>query len=320
MKLEKFRSAEGAYLKALDIQTDSRKIQNAAEELNLDVIGVEKSMRHLINDANIADTICRVGKARAATADHKRALDIFQEALSVINRTSTSSTAAKNKSRRTSEVLEKSDTLCHTLYCIAESCCAMDDYEKALRMYNLSLNLRNSGGAYKNDKRKSSRIHCLSCFVGIGNVYAKAKEYPMALKQFKEALSYALASRVKEGHPVVVVLNQRLQEVAGHMKRGHPESSPLAILEKKADEEIERGALDMATETLKELLVLRRAALSELKDKGEDTSEQVYKIACLLQTFGFVFAKNGDDMNAERAFKDAARLFKKRGGSSFVEV
>ena len=315
MKRENFRSAEAAFLKALDIQTDSRKIQNAAEDLKLAIIGLEKSMLPLINDANIADTICRIGKARAASGDHKRALDIFQEALSVIDRDS-----VEDKGRPAKELLEKSDQLCHTLYCIAESCCAVDDYEKSLRMYNLSINLRNSGGAYKNDKRKRSRIHCLSCFVGIGNVYAKAKKYPMALKQYKEALSYALASRVKEDHPIVVALDQQLKEVAGHMKGDDSKSSPLTELEKKADNEIERGALDMATETLKELLVLRRAALQKLKEKGKDTSEQVYAIACLLQTFGFVFAKNGDDQNAERAFKDAARLFRKRGYTTLVEV
>lgn len=69
----------------------------------------------------------------------------------------------------------------------------------------------------------------------------------------------------------------------------------------------------MATETLRQLLIIRRANLKEMKARGEDTKDQVYAIACLLQTFGFVFAKNGDDENAERAFKDASRLFRKGG-------
>jgi len=318
MELGQSRSAEGAFLKSLDIQTEARRIQMAATELNLSIIGLDKSLLPLINDAHITDTICRVGKARAASGDHKRALEIYQEALTVVNRDSTPSPDQTAK-----ELLEKSDQLCNAIYCIAESCCALDNFEKALRMFNLSISLRNSGGAFKNDKRKSSRVHCVMCFVGIGNVYARAKEYPLALKQYKEALSFALASRIKEDHPIVLSLDQRLKEVTRNMKgddTSEPGSSPLTTLERKADDEIERGALDSATETLKELLVLRRAALQDAKEKGQDSSDQVYAIACLLQTFGFVFAKNGDDENAERAFKDAARLFKKRAGNMRVEV
>jgi tetratricopeptide (TPR) repeat protein len=306
MHQDKFRSAEGAFLKALDIQRDCRKIQEAAEKLDLRGIGIEQSFVKQTSDTSIADTICRIGMSRAGGGDRNRALEIYREALVVLNRNTVA-----DKDRPDRELLEKRDQLTHTLFCIAEAENANEDCDKALRMYQLSLKLRNSADAECKDKRMVTKIHCLSCFMGIGDVFMKQKEFSKAKKQYKEALSYSLASHVKETHPIVVAIRQKLKAAEQNVEVASTSSPKVARLEKKADAEIERGALDMATETLKELLVIRRASLKRLKENGLDTSEQVYAIACLLQTFGFVFAKNGDDENAERAFKDASRLFRK---------
>lgn len=313
MQLRQFKSAEGAYLKALDIQRNCLTIQETAEKLNLRAAGIEKSFVKMTSDTNMADTICRIGKARSGNGGHKKALGIFREALVVLTRS-----AATDKDRPDRELLEKRDQLTHVLYCIAEAECANEDYDKAQQMYKLSIKLRNSTGAEKKDKRMTSRIHCLTCYVGIGDVLMKLKEFPKARKQYKDALT--LSNHVNETHPIVFTIRQKLKEAEEASEAAANVDPKVAKLEQKADSEIERGALDMATETLKELLVIRRAALKRLKEKGIDTTEQVYAIACLLQTFGFVFAKNGDDENAERAFKDASRLFRKGGNTGAMRA
>jgi tetratricopeptide (TPR) repeat protein len=307
MQLEKFSIAEGALLKALAIQRDCRKMQDAAEKLEIRAIKLDRSLGKLTSDTSIADTICRIGKARAGGGDYKKAIGIYRDALVVLNRT------LKSDDSTELEQLEKRDQLTHTLYCIAKAESANKEYEKALGMYHLSLKLRNAHGAEKKDKRVSSCIHRLSCFVGIGDVFMKQKDFDRAITQFRASLEYAAITELRQDHPMMSCAQQKLKEAEKAMKAAAKKSPRVVFLEKKADAEIERGALDMATETLKELLVIHRASLKRLKDNEQDTSEQVYAIACLLQTFGFVFAKNGDDENAERAFKDASRLFRKGG-------
>jgi tetratricopeptide (TPR) repeat protein len=311
---ELYNSAEGAFLEALDLQRESRRIQDAADELKLDMIGVDRSVKNLINDTSIADTLCRIGKACAAGGEHQRALEVYSEAMTVINRDA----ADANRSDR--ELLAQRDQLTHILFCVAEACTNVGDYDKAMRMYNLSIDIRNSCGAFKKDTRLSTKIHCLRCFLGIGDIYAKIKDFTKAKKQYREASSYLMASGVKETHEIAKTLRQKLDETGKIMDAVSTRCPEIFKLEQQADAEIERGALDQAIATLTQLLTMRRAALKRLKDAGLNTTEQVYAIACLLQTFGFVFAKNGDDENAERAFKDAARLFRKVKPDTSFEV
>lgn len=310
MHLEKFSIAEGALLKALAIQRDCRKMQDAAAKLEIRAIQLDQSLDKLTTDNSIADTICRIGNARAGSGDHKKALGIYRDALAVLNRKS----AAENADSEY-ELLKKRDQLSQTLFCIAKAESAMNKYEKAVGMFQLSLKLRTANGSDKKDNRKSTFMHCLSCKIGVGDVYMAQKSFASAIEQFNDAVEYASARLPWTHVSVIEETTQKLKDAENSLKSVPKKSPKILTLEQKADAEIERGALDMATETLKELLVIHRAALKQLKEHGLETGEQVYAIACLLQTFGFVFAKNGDDENAERAFKDASRLFRKGGQS-----
>ena len=314
MQLFKFKSAEGALLKALHIQRDCVKIHETAEKLEINAMKINESILNLSNDVCIADTICQIGKARAGGGSYKQALDIYREALRVLNRN-----ALTDSNRSDMELLQKLDLLTHMLYCIAEAERANDELEKSLQMYLLSLRLRNSSGTAYGDKRKVTRIHCLSCFLGIIDIVIKQKKFVEAKNKIKEAMAYSMQCRVKKTHPIVLAIRKKSKDCEQAISEAAMRNPDIDALEKKADAEIERGALDMATETLRQLLIIRRANLKEQKARGEDTKDQVYAIACLLQTFGFVFAKNGDDENAERAFKDASRLFRKGGNSEIPE-
>ena len=313
MQLFKFKSAEGALLKALHIQRDCVKIHETAEKLEISAMKVNESLLKLSNDICIADTICQIGKARAGGGSNKQALDIYREALRVLNRN-----ASADPDRSDTELLKKRDQLTHLLYCIAEAERDIEEFEKSLQMYLLSLRLRKYNGAEDRDKRKATRIHCLSCFLGIIDIFIKQKKFDEAKNQIREAMAYTIQCRVKKTHPLVLAIRKKAKDCEQAISEASMRNPDIDALEKKADAEIERGALDMATETLRHLLVIRRATLKEMKARGEDTKDQVYAIACLLQTFGFVFAKNGDDENAERAFKDASRLFRKGGSPNEI--
>ena len=314
MQLFKFKSAEGALLKALHMQRDCVKIHEAAEKLEISAMRINESILKLSNDVCIADTICQIGKARAGGGSYKQALDIYREALRVLNRN-----ASADLDRNDTELLRKRDQLTHLLFCIAEAERANDELEKALQMYLLSLRLRKSNGAEEMDKRKSTRIHCLSCFLGIIDIFIRQKNFDEAKIRIREAIAYSVKYRVKKTHPIVLAIRKKAKDCEQAISETAMRNPDIDALEKKADAEIERGALDMATETLRRLLLIRRATLKEMKARGEDTKDQVYAIACLLQTFGFVFAKNGDDENAERAFKDASRLFRKGSPSEIPQ-
>lgn len=310
MNLKKFRSAEGAFLKALDIQDNSRRLQDTAESLDLDVLGIDNSLVKLVSDSSIANTVCRIGRARAEGGDIQRALDLYKQALNVIYRGNSEDEYLSDQ-----ELLIKRDQLTEIFLLIANACGALGEIDKSFAAYRSSLRLRTANGADTLDKRMDTKIHCLKCYSGISDLYHRLNEYDNAVKQLKEALSYAGTSKVRQDHPVVVGLRQKLQSTEQTLALTPDRISQITQLERQADAEIENGTLDKATETLRELLGIRRAMLKNMKDRGLETSDQIYSIACLLQTFGFVFAKNGDDLNAEIAFKDASLLFKRTGNT-----
>ena len=308
MQLRKFRSAEGAYLKAMDIQEQARKIQDAAESLELGVVGIDESLLKLISDTSIAATICKIGKARSQGGDHKKALDLYKKAMGLLYRSS-----YENDYLSEGELLAKRDQLTQIFSMMAEACASVGIPEKGFAMYRLSMKLRSANGAQEQDRRSSTLEHNLVCFLGIGDLYTKTNELDNAVKTFGDALNYAESNQIPRDSPLVSEIELRLEAATKAWELAPDRRSDVSKLERRADEEIENGQLDKATGTLKELLSIRKTTLKNMKSSGLDTSEQIYSLGCLLQTFGYVFAKNGDDENAEVAFKDASRLFRKGG-------
>lgn len=75
--------------------------------------------------------------------------------------------------------------------------------------------------------------------------------------------------------------------------------------------EIAIGELDKAIDTLTRLMTLRKALLKTMKQAKQNTSEEKRAAALSLKMFGEVLMQKEDRTNAERAFGDALRLFKK---------
>lgn len=306
LHMRKFRSAEGAFLKAMDLQDQARKIQEAAESLDLDVVGIDESLQNLLTDTSIADTICRIGRARSGGGDPSKALDLYKKAMGLLHESS-----YENDFLTDSQLLAKRDQLTKVLSLIARACTALGDPQKGFTMFRLSMKLRNSNGAQKQDKRKSTLEHNMMCYLGMGELYTRLNEYDNAIKTYEDALDYAEATNLKS--TLVSEAEESLGASRRNLELAPDRRSEVAQLERRADEEIENGTLDKATGTLKQLLLIRRSTLKSMKSKGLDTTDQIHALGCLLQTFGYVFAKNGDDENAEIAFKDASRLFRKGG-------
>jgi hypothetical protein len=82
-------------------------------------------------------------------------------------------------------------------------------------------------------------------------------------------------------------------------------------LEERAEIERMRGEYDQAISTLSEAMTIRMACTQKLKAAGSDVSAEIAATVRLLHTFGHVFAEKGDVEKAQRAHRDAARLYRK---------
>jgi Flp pilus assembly protein TadD len=82
-------------------------------------------------------------------------------------------------------------------------------------------------------------------------------------------------------------------------------------LEQAAKIQISNGDLDNAVDTLTKLMSTRKVVLKLMKAIGLDSSDEKIETAYTLKLFGKVLLRRGDKLNAERAFSDSLKLFRK---------
>jgi len=190
---KEYESAANAFVSALDIQRDARKLYDAS------TVGTSREAKTrdpvasllLVDDESIADTLRRLGRAYAGNGKHEHALMVLKEAL-LIHKIAVKKAMSVCKSRANPSLPEKQDELAHTMYCIAEVHDAIGEYDQASKLYSGSLELRLFSDAHKQDKR-TNMVHCAMCLVGVGGIHMKKKEYRDALKVFMDALGYCEA-------------------------------------------------------------------------------------------------------------------------------
>jgi hypothetical protein len=90
-------------------------------------------------------------------------------------------------------------------------------------------------------------------------------------------------------------------------------------LERQIEALLELREYSEAIESLTKLMTTRKALLKILKSNDKDASKEKHETARTLVTFGKVLIKNGDPVNAERALRDAVKLFKKNGSPRDLE-
>jgi tetratricopeptide (TPR) repeat protein len=86
-------------------------------------------------------------------------------------------------------------------------------------------------------------------------------------------------------------------------------------LELRADRQIQLGDLDTAIVTLTQVMTLRKNLLKRLKASGQKTQHEKATTAQTLSKFGKILVQQGDFSNAQRAFQDALKLYRKSGAS-----
>jgi len=321
MKQEEFEKARVELTKVLKLQRDARKVYDNVIDLDLGIIGVETFLLTLIDDGSIADTLVRLGRAEAAAGNHQKAVAFFKEAIDLFNRVSLSDVLANGPSALADkQQRSRRDQVTNTLYCIGEECSKLGEYDEALRFYSDSMRLRSfsSNGA---QEKQSSVLHCALCFVGIANAHLGKNEFVRAKKLLSETQDYCRANKVPTNHPVTTMVKHSLKEVMrGMAEAASQRKDELVVLEERAMTEIAEGSFEKALATLNSAMEIRKNTLANLKSAGEDTAEQFHGIACLLRSFGSIYARMGDEENADRAYSDATRLFKRSGASESIEL
>lgn len=187
---KEFDKASNAFVHALDLQRDARKVYDAAMSEYL-LADNPPPPSYLVDDSSIADTLRRLGKSYVGSGKHAEALAIYSEAL-LIHRSAVVKAVNPTTGRPNEGLPERQDQLAHTLFCIAEVRELMGDAEEALRIYSESMQLRLFSDAHRQDRRQNM-VHCAMCLRGIGNVHLSKNEFKAAHKVFEDALSYCVA-------------------------------------------------------------------------------------------------------------------------------
>ena len=349
VNLKDFGQAIESFVTALDIQRDARQKHDSVAESDLDSAGGEKSflvhLMQLISDESMADTLRRLGKAFQSAGKYKEAMIVLREAMQ-IHRAAVEEAGGAGKGRPISPTLPaKLDQLANTAYCIAEVYAASEQYAAAVKIFNESMQLRIASDGHRHETQRCNMIHCAMCLVGIANVHLNKKEYVEAHKLFNDALFFCEAqgtyflrrrdatSSVKTlqtfradllkllfirsstgipfSQPIVIMIDQRRKEAERLIENDPEREKELLKLEEKAESFTSNGEYDKAILTLSEAMKIRQTTIQKIKAAGLNTSSEISGTARLLQSFGNVFAQKGDDEKAQRAYRDAIRLYEK---------
>jgi tetratricopeptide (TPR) repeat protein len=179
--------ANDAFTRALNLQRTVRKMHEAIVNLNLGVVCVELPLLRLIEDDNIADTFVRLGNTSSAAGNHQEALCVFTDGLLEISRNQRCTKSAR--------------ALLQILYCTAEACVAVGQYDKSISFYEKAIQLRKRD-IPKEDKQELG-IFCALCCLGIGNVYIRQLKYSEAYKKYSEAICFFETKGTRERYVAI---------------------------------------------------------------------------------------------------------------------
>lgn len=295
-----FPRARESFAKVLALQKNSRKVYDNVRDMGLGMVGVEDSLIALVDDENVAESHVDLGRALAGDQMHEPALACFEDALKILNELEFSS--------QTEKMLNRNRLASKTLYCVGEEACAVGRHDRALQAYNESVRLMVL--LTGSEETTSSLVHRLLCFLGIGKVHNLRNDYSAALKIYGRALKQCKTHLVPPGHPIVRMTKEKIAEVKAKIENSHntEEKDELMQLEAIVKQNIRSGEFDLALRNIKEALKIRREKIVKLKALKADLSDEISGVANLLESFGFVYAKQGDIENSGRAFSEAYKL------------
>jgi tetratricopeptide (TPR) repeat protein len=186
---KEYEEASKSLVIALSLQRDVRRVHEAANQNQLGQVAVDKPSPYFATDASIAETLRRLGKAYRGMGRFQEATTVLREAILVHRLAVVKASSQAKKDRGQANLSEKQDDLASSVYCLAEVCADMQDYDGATRLFGDTLQLRLFSDANKQGPR-SNLIHCAMCLVGIGNIHVKKQEFKDAYKVFADAVNY----------------------------------------------------------------------------------------------------------------------------------
>ena len=297
MKNLDFGRARLSFSQVLELQKKSRKVYDNVKDLGLGMVGVEDSLVSFVEDENVAESHVDLGRALAAEKVHNRALVCFEDALKILNDLEFQAERMNNRNKLATK----------TLYCIGEEACAAGKLDRALQAYNESVRLM--GLLTGSDETSSSLVHRLLCFLGMGRVHTLRNDFTAALRIYSRTLKQSQSSLLPQNHPIIKMTKEKLAEVRSKIDAtSHETENELAQLELAIDENVRCEKFDDALSNLKRALNIRRENIVKLKALTGDLSTEIRGVANLLESFGFVYAKQGDIDNSGRAFSEAFKL------------
>ena len=112
-------------------------------------------------------------------------------------------------------------------------------------------------------------------------------------------------------HPIVAMIDGKRKEAESHIAHDPKRERELLKMEEKAEQYRFHGHYDRALVVLGEALKMRQASIQKLKAVNLEVSSEVSATVRLLHSFGHVFSQKGDDEKAQRAHRDATRLYER---------
>ena len=173
-----WENAHYAYINALEVQRDARRQADNSPKA---------SIPSGCDDASLADTLIRLGKATKATMRFDDANMIYKEALIIYRVQYKAAKHAKGPPGQ--RLMVAQERLAHCLYCKAEVQETRGKYEEAKKMYSEAFQLRLNSDALREQSR-ANMVHCAMALVGIGSVHMRKGETDDACVVFKESLRY----------------------------------------------------------------------------------------------------------------------------------
>lgn len=321
-----WENAHFAYTSALEVQREARRglerLKVTGSPSSSSGVSLVKNAPKGSDDASMADTLLRLGRATKETGRHDDSYKIYKEGLRIFRKLYQASKTSHNP-----QVLaEAQDRLAHTMYCIAEVQEIRGHYNEAVQFYTESLNLRLNSDANRSENRLNM-VHCAMALAGIGNVHMQKREGADACVSYNESLRFLKAHGVPDEHEIAQAIKGKLLAAESSLASSSfdsecsfdtpsgPNIDRTLEMDLDAEEQIENGEYDAAIKTLTAILSIRRQRLTrrQRKEKRTINLREKSEVARTLCSFAKVLRKKGEVKQSLMLFTEARRLFISNG-------
>lgn len=118
---------------------------------------------------------------------------------------------------------------------------------------------------------------------------------------------------VPENHVIVLTLVQDLQQSGMNIPRDSLVDTDVDELERLVDADLALGNVETAGRVLQRVLMYRDAKVNTLPAGSAERAKEQWATARTLEKVGALFLMKGDSEQAQKAYRDSARLLEASG-------